>query len=58
MTYYIEAQGMGRHERRKAEAFKRNRASGPKNTVGVPKGFNKRTWQEYCIAVSKEKRNG
>lgn len=45
---FTPEKGTGRHNRRKMKALLRNRASGPKNTRGVPKGFSVWGWQEFC----------
>jgi hypothetical protein len=41
--FVIETNRVNRHERRKQKAL-----IGRKNIVGVPLGFNQRTWAEHC----------
>jgi hypothetical protein len=44
--FIIETNKINRHERRKQKA-----SFGRKNTVGVPVGFNHRSWAEHCAKL-------
>lgn len=41
--FIIETNRDNRHEQRKSKAM-----IGRKNTVGVPMGFNQKSWAEHC----------